>query len=124
MLLHLLRGPDCQGFVVRQRYLGIAIETAWPAPRSAIQRVSPAGSTAVGVLSPSLMTVTLALSPSTVRKETLPLPFSARKSLPFAARMPSGPLTGWSNEISTGCPAFPDESIGMRKRVFAFTLFT
>src|SRR5580658_8364584 len=75
-------------------HLGIGIDTALPAPRSAIQIVSPAGSTAVGVLSPSLMTVTLALSPLTVITEILPLPFSARRSLPLAARMPSGPFTG------------------------------
>src|SRR5579871_2455252 len=75
-------------------YFGIGIETALPAPRSATQIVLPAGSTAVGVLRPSLMTVTLALSPFTVITEILPLPFSATSSLPLAARMPSGPLTG------------------------------
>jgi hypothetical protein len=48
----------------KANYLGMATDTALPAPRSAIQRVSPAGSTPVGVLSPSLITVTLALSPS------------------------------------------------------------
>lgn len=66
--------------------LGMGIDTALPAPCSAIQRVSPAGSTPVGVLSPSLITVMLALSPLTVITEILPLPFSATKSLPFAAR--------------------------------------
>src|SRR5580704_17747645 len=75
-------------------YFGIGIDTALPAPRSAMQRVSPAGSTAVGVFSPSLITVTLALSPLTVITEILPLPFSATSSLPLAARMPSGLLTG------------------------------
>ena len=75
-------------------HFGIGIDTALPAPRSAIQIVSPAGSTAVGVLSPSLITVTLALSPLTVITEILPLPFSATSSLPLAARMPSGPFTG------------------------------
>ena len=75
-------------------HFGIGIETALPVARSAIQIVSPAGSTAVGVLSPSLMTVTLALSPSMVRTAIWPLPFSARSSLPLAARMPSGPFTG------------------------------
>ena len=53
-----------------------------------------AGSTAVGVLSPSLITVTVPRSPFTATTEILPLPFSARSSLPFAARMPSGPFTG------------------------------
>src|SRR5690349_16631422 len=43
---------------------GMGIDTALPAPRSAIQMVLPAGSTAVGVFNPSLITVTLALSPS------------------------------------------------------------
>jgi hypothetical protein len=53
--------------VQREDYhFGIGIDTALPAPRSAIQITSPAGSTAVGVLSPSLSTVTLALSPLTV----------------------------------------------------------
>src|SRR5215472_10611483 len=74
--------------------LGIGIETALPAPRSAIQIVSPVGSTPVGVMRPSLSTVTLALSPLTVIAEILPLPFSATRSLPLAARMPSGPFTG------------------------------
>src|ERR1700727_2830920 len=60
-----------------ENYLGIGIDTALPAPRSAIQIVSPAGSTPVGVLSPSLSTVTLALSPFMVRAEILPLAFSA-----------------------------------------------
>ena len=46
-----------------QNYLGIGIDTALPAPRSAIQSVLPAGSTPVGVSSPPLSTVTLALSP-------------------------------------------------------------
>ena len=95
-------------------HFGIGIDTALPAPRSAIQIVSPAGSTPVGVSSPSLITVTLALSPLTVSAEILPLPFSARKSLPFAARMPSGPFTGWSIQISTGVPGFPAASTGMR----------
>ncbi len=54
---------------VSATYLGIGIDTAFPAPRSAIQRVSPAGSTPVGVVRPSLSTVTLALSPLTVRAE-------------------------------------------------------
>ena len=72
------------GFCSVPHHLGIGIETALPVPRSAIQIVSPAGSTAVGVLSPSLMTVTLALSPVTVITEILPLPFSARRSVPLA----------------------------------------
>src|SRR3954454_4924041 len=88
-------------------YFGIGIETALTARRSAIQIVSPAGSTAVGVLRPSLIPVTLAFSPSTVMTEILPLAFSATISLPFAARIPSGPFTGWSIQISTGCPALP-----------------
>src|SRR5580658_3950235 len=75
-------------------YFGIGIDTALPAPRSAIQIVSPAGSTPVGILSPSLITVTLALSPLTVMTEILPLPFSATISLPRAARIPSGPFIG------------------------------
>src|SRR5436190_21525067 len=83
------RGPVAAG-----NYFGIGIDTALPVPRSAIQIVSPAGSTAVGVLSPSLITVRLALSPLTVITEIFPLPFSATSSLPLAARMPSGPLTG------------------------------
>jgi len=58
-------------------HFGIGIDTALPAPRSAIQSVSPAGSTAVGVLRPSLWTVTVPLSPLTVIAEILPLPFSA-----------------------------------------------
>ncbi len=95
-------------------YWGIGTDTALPAPRSAIQRVSPAGSTPVGVLSPSFITVTVALSPLMVRAVILPLPFSATKILPFAARMPSGPFTGWSIQISTGCPGFPSASTGMR----------
>jgi hypothetical protein len=33
-------------------YLGVGIDTALPAPRSAIQRVSPAGSTSGGCLEP------------------------------------------------------------------------
>ena len=74
--------------------------------------VSPAGSTPVGVFSPSLITVTLALSPLTVSTEILPLPFSATISLPLAARMPSGPLIGWSIQISTGCPALPRHRLG------------
>ena len=92
----------------------MGIDTALPAPRSAIQIVSPTGSTPVGVSSPSLITVTLALSPFTVRAEILPLPFSATMSLPFAARMPSGPFTGWSIQISTGVPGLPAASTGMR----------
>src|SRR5262245_10888535 len=90
-----------------ENYLGIGIDTAFPAPRSAIQIVSPAGSPPVGVLSPSLSTVTLALSPFMVRAEILPLAFSARRSLPFAARMPSGPFISWSVQISTGAPGLP-----------------
>ena len=85
----------------------MGIETALPAARSAIQMVSPAGSTAVGVLRPSLRMVTLALSPVMVRMEILPLPFSATRSLPLAARMPSGPLTGWSIQMSTGVWGLP-----------------
>lgn len=81
-------------FARGQVYFGIGIDTAFPAPRSAIQIVSPAGSTPVGVLSPSLSTVTLALSPCTVRAEILPFAFSATRSFPFAARMPSGPFIG------------------------------
>ena len=34
--------------------------------------------------------------------------------LPLAARMPSGPLMGWSSTISTGCPGLPAASTGMR----------
>src|SRR6185312_7032772 len=56
--------------------------------------------------------------------EILPLPFSATKSLPFAARMPSGPLTGWSIQISTGCSGLPAASTGMRYRLSENTLFT
>jgi len=41
--------------VMRQIYLGIAIDTAFPAPRSVIQIVSPTGSTSVGVSSPSFV---------------------------------------------------------------------
>ena len=67
-------------------YLGMGIDTALPAPRSAIQIVSPAGSTAVGVLSPSLITVTLALSLLTVMPEILLFPFSALRVFPFSAR--------------------------------------
>src|SRR6478735_7663495 len=75
-------------------YLGIGIDTALPVPRSAIQMMSPAGSTAVGVVSPSLIAVTLPLSPVTVITEIFPAPFSATRSLPLAARIPSGPFTG------------------------------
>jgi hypothetical protein len=53
----------------RQNYLGIGIDGALPAPRSAIQIVSPAGSTPVGVSSPSLSTVRFALSPCTVSRD-------------------------------------------------------
>ena len=63
---------------------------------------------------PFLITLTLALSPLTVMADIFPLPFSATMSLPFAARMPSGPLTGWSIQISTGAPGLPAASTGMR----------
>lgn len=82
----------------------MGIDTALPAPRSAIQIVSPAGSTPVGVFSPSLSTVTLALSPFTVRTEIFPLAFSAGSNLPFAARMPSGPFYPDAPGIGTRKP--------------------
>src|SRR5277367_3864147 len=95
-------------------YLGSGIECARSPARSPYQSVSPAGSIAVGVARPSCNTVILAVSPLTVTISILPAAFSARNSLPLAARMPSGPLTGLSIQMSTGLPALPLASIGTR----------
>src|ERR1700689_4892992 len=94
------------------RYLGSGIERARSPARSPYQSVSAVGSIAVGVARPSCSTVMLALSPLTVTISTFPAPFSVRNSLPLAARMPSGPLTGLSIQMSTGLPALPPASVG------------
>src|SRR5215471_1868417 len=122
-------GPLCERSYAHKSptstsYFGIGMDSALPMARSVNQIVSPTGSTPVGVLSPCLITVTLALSPLTVMTEILPEPFSATMSLPSATRIPSGPFIGWSIQISTGCPAFPAASTGMRYRLFENTLFT
>ena len=98
----------------RLYHFGIGIETALPAPRSAIQMVSPAGSTAVGVLSPSLMTVTLALSPWTVITEILPLPFSARSQFAIGRAHAVRPFDRLIHPDIDGLPALPAASMGMR----------
>jgi len=72
------------------------------------------GSIPVGVSRPSFSTVTWAVSPVMVSASTWPEPLAATNSLWFAARMPSGPLTGASIQISTGRPGLPEASNGMR----------
>src|ERR1700687_5864450 len=87
---------------MRKRYFGIGIDQTLPVPRSVNHSVSPAGSIPVGVTSPSFRTVTWAVSPVMVSASIRPEPFAAWNSFPLAARMPSGPLTGASIQMSTG----------------------